>query len=52
MIMPTNKSSENKTSSKGLASQAGKLLANPKTPEKYRPFLGSVIAQAKGKPGK
>jgi hypothetical protein len=48
----TKKASENKTTSQNLASKAGKLLSNPKTPEKYRPFLGSVISQAKGKPGK
>lgn len=46
------KPSENKNSGKSLASQAGKLLADPKTPAKYRPFLGSVVSQAYGKKGK
>lgn len=38
--------------SKGDASKAGKLLANPKTPKKVKSVAGSDLAQAKRKPGK
>ena len=36
------------TTGKNDASNAGKLLANPKTPKKVKSVAGSDLAQAKG----
>ena len=38
--------------SKGDASKAGRLLANPKTPKNVKCVAGSDLARAKSKPGK
>lgn len=40
---------KNERTSKKIASKAGKLLADPKTPKKYRGPLASVLSQAPDK---
>lgn len=46
------KPSENKVTSKPLASKLAKQLPNPSTPKKYRPAIASALGQAYGKKGK
>ena len=38
-----------KTTSPKVASKAARQLADPKTPKKYRPALGSAVSQSAGK---